>query len=322
MTILLTGAAGFIGFHVGEALLQRGERVVGCDSLDPYYDVGLKRARLASLQRHDRFAFALLDIADRGALAALASAHPDLDRIVHLAAQAGVRHSIAQPRAYTAANVTGQLEVLELARALPALRHLVYASSSSVYGGSAPPFAVDDACDAPQSLYAATKRAGELMTYTYSHLYGVPATALRFFTVYGPWGRPDMAPMLFARAILAGQPIRLFNGGDMRRDFTFVSDVVDGVLAALDRPPQGSPPHAIYNLGNNHPVDLREFLRALERSCGRTATIIEEPMQPGDVRSTSADITRSQHGLGYDPKMSIAEGVPLLVDWFRRYYRL
>ncbi len=239
MTVLVTGAAGFIGYHVAAALLARGDEVIGIDDLNPYYDVGLKRARLARLEAQPGFRFVEGDIADRDAVAALPALAP-IDRIVHLAAQAGVRYSLEQPRAYVRANLVGHPEMLELARALPGLRHFVYASSSSVYGASsALPFALDDACAAPQSLYAATKRADELMSYSYCHLYGIRATGLRFFTVYGPWGRPDMAPMLFARAILEGKPIRLFNGGEMARDFTYIDDVTAGVLAALDRPPAG-----------------------------------------------------------------------------------
>jgi UDP-glucuronate 4-epimerase len=323
MAILVTGAAGFIGFHVAAALLERGEDVVGLDSVNDYYDIDLKRARLAQLEPHSRFRFVKGDISQTAVLDAVAAEHPGLDRIVHLAAQAGVRYSLEQPRAYIQANIVGHLEILELARRLPGLRHLVYASSSSVYGGSRTlPFGLDDPCDTPQSLYAATKRADELMSFTYSHLYGIPATGLRFFTVYGPWGRPDMAPMLFARAILEGKPIRLFNAGEMERDFTYIDDVVAGVLAALDRPPATTPPHRLFNLGNHRTEQLRHFLDVMEQACGRKAEVALAPMQPGDVRSTYADIAEAQRDLGFTPKTSIADGVPRFMDWFRSFYRL
>ncbi len=237
MPVLVTGAAGFIGFHVSTALLQRGERVIGVDNLNDYYDVALKEARLAELRRLPGFAFHRVELAERGALATLLERHPDTDRIVHLAAQAGVRYSLTNPHSYIGANAQGQLEVLEACRSLPRLKHLVFASSSSVYGGNTKlPFSVADRVDTPRSLYAATKKAGELMAYCYAHLYRLPTTGLRFFTVYGPWGRPDMAAWIFTAAILAGQPIRVFNHGDMRRDFTFVDDIVSGVVACLDRP--------------------------------------------------------------------------------------
>jgi UDP-glucuronate 4-epimerase len=323
MAILVTGAAGFIGFHVAAALLERGEDVVGLDSVNDYYDIDLKRARLAQLEPHSRFRFVKGDISQTAVLDAVAAEHPGLDRIVHLAAQAGVRYSLEQPRAYIQANIVGHLEILELARRLPGLRHLVYASSSSVYGGSRTlPFGLDDPCDTPQSLYAATKRADELMSFTYSHLYGIPATGLRFFTVYGPWGRPDMAPMLFARAILEGKPIRLFNAGEMERDFTYIDDVVAGVLAALDRPPATTPPHRLFNLGNHRTEQLRHFLDVMEQACGRKAEVALAPMQPGDVRSTYADIAEAQRDLGFTPKTSIADGVPRFMEWFRSFYRL
>ncbi|WP_131194748.1 SDR family NAD(P)-dependent oxidoreductase [Lichenihabitans psoromatis] len=323
MTILVTGAAGFIGFHVATALLARGETVVGLDSVNDYYDVSLKRARLALLLPNAQFRFVEGDISDKAVLDALIAAHPDLDRIVHLAAQAGVRYSLEEPRAYIKANIVGHLEILELARNMPRLKHLVYASSSSVYGGSRTlPFGLDDRCDEPQSLYAATKRADELMSFTYSHLYSIPATGLRFFTVYGPWGRPDMAPMLFARAVLEGKPIRLFNNGDMERDFTYIDDVVAGVIAALDRPPEGTPPHRVFNLGNHRTEQLRHFVDVIERSCGRKADIVLASMQPGDVQRTYADIATSRRDLGFEPKTSIEQGIPIFVAWFRRFYGL
>ncbi len=252
MTVLVTGVAGFIGFHVAQALLSRGEAVLGLDNLSDYYSVDLKKARLERLSAARGFAFHHLDLAERGALGALIEQHRAIDRVIHLAAQAGVRHSIENPRAYGAANLIGHLEVLEACRNLSGLKHLVFASSSSVYGGNTKlPFSVEDRVDTPQSLYAATKKADELMSYSYAHLYGLPTTGLRFFTVYGPWGRPDMAAWLFTAAILAGAPIKLFNRGLMRRDFTYIDDIVKGVLLCLDTPPQGDLPYKVYNLGNN-----------------------------------------------------------------------
>ena len=325
MTVLVTGVAGFIGFHVATALLARGEHVVGVDNLNDYYDVALKEARLAELEDRPGFDFHYLDLADRRAADAVLARHPDIDRVVHLAAQAGVRHSLVDPHIYVRSNVEGQLVVLEACRRLKHLRHLVYASSSSVYGGSARlPFALDDPVDRPLSLYGATKRAAELMAMTYSHLFALPATGLRFFTVYGPWGRPDMAAYIFTRAILAGLPIRLFNDGAMKRDFTYIDDIVDGVLAALDRPPAGGdgPPHRLYNLGNSRAEPLTRFVAVLERACGRSATIESAPMQPGDVRETYADIAAATRDLGFRPATAIDEGVPRFVAWYRAYHRV
>ncbi|HSR71283.1 MAG TPA: NAD-dependent epimerase/dehydratase family protein [Kiloniellales bacterium] len=326
MTILLTGAAGFIGYHVAEALLGRGEWVVGLDSLTDYYDPALKRVRRARLERHGGFVFHEVDIAERPALESLISAEPGIDRVVHLAAQAGVRYSLENPDAYLRSNVAGQLAVLEACRRLPKLEHLVYASSSSVYGGNHKlPFAVEDRVDRPVSLYAATKRAGELMAHTYAHLFGLPATGLRFFTVYGPWGRPDMAYYSFTRAIFEGTPIRVFNRGDMKRDFTEIDDIVAGVLAALERPPapgdaDDGVPHRLYNLGNHRAEPLLRFIEVLERTCGREAEKILEPMQSGDVRETYADITGAARDLGFAPKTTIEEGLPRFVAWFRDYH--
>ena len=325
MTVLVTGVAGFIGFHVAAALLARGERVVGVDNLNDYYDVTLKEARLAELEDRRGFEFHYLDLADRRPTDAVLARHPDVDRVVHLAAQAGVRHSLVDPHIYVRSNVEGQLVVLEACRRLKRLRHLVYASSSSVYGGSTRlPFALDDPVDRPLSLYGATKRSAELMAMTYSHLFALPATGLRFFTVYGPWGRPDMAAYIFTRAILAGLPIRLFNGGDMKRDFTYIDDIVAGVLAALDRPPAGGdgPPHRLYNLGNSRSEPLARFVAVLERACGRTATVESAPMQPGDVRETYADIAAATRDLGFRPATAIDEGLPRFVAWYRAYHRV
>jgi UDP-glucuronate 4-epimerase len=326
MTVVVTGAAGFIGFHVSTALLKRGERVIGVDNLNDYYDVALKEARLAELRRLPGFTFHRLELAERGALQALLDRHADTDRVVHLAAQAGVRYSLTNPHAYIGSNIQGQLEVLEACRALPRLKHLVFASSSSVYGGNIKlPFSVTDRVDTPHSLYAATKKADELMSYCYSHLYGLPATGLRFFTVYGPWGRPDMAAWIFTDAILAGKPIRVFNHGDMRRDFTFIDDIVAGVVACLDRPPAnsgGEPPYRLYNIGNHRSEELKRFIALLEQALGRKAIVELAPMQPGDVPATYADIAETQADLGFAPTTPIDEGLPRFVAWYRAYHRL
>ena len=327
MTTLVTGAAGFIGYHVARALLERGEAVVGIDNLNAYYDPRLKEDRLAELNGLPGFRFARLDFADAGALEdGLAGAQ--LDRIVHLGAQAGVRYSLQNPSAYATANLVGHLNLLELARARQA-RHFVYASSSSVYGGNARlPFRVEDRVDHPVSLYAATKRADELMSETYAHLYRIPMTGLRFFTVYGPWGRPDMAMWIFTEKILAGEPIELFNHGRMRRDFTYVDDIVAGVLACLDRPPPddgaekaggSTAPHRLYNLGNSRAEELTRLIALIEAACGRKATLELRPLQPGDVPETFADISAIQRDVGFAPTTPIDAGVPRFVDWYRGY---
>jgi UDP-glucuronate 4-epimerase len=321
VTIIVTGAAGFIGFHVAQALLVRGEGVIGVDNLNDYYDVNLKRARLEQLNSQLRFEFVEADISDRDAMFRIADAHPETTGIVHLAAQAGVRYSQVNPFVYIQSNVMGQVVMLEMARRLKQLNHFVYASSSSVYGGNTEmPFSVDQPVNHPISLYAATKRADELISDTYAHLYNIPQTGLRFFTVYGPWGRPDMAPMLFTRAILAGEPIRVFNNGDLSRDFTFIDDIVDGVVRALDRPAQGTPPHVIYNLGNNRPEKLMDFIGAIEAALDRKAEMNFEPMQPGDVPATYADIDATRANLGYEPRTPISEGVPKFAAWYRAHY--
>lgn len=326
MPTLVTGAAGFIGYHVCEALLARGDTVIGLDEVNAYYDVALKEARLARLEGRPGFRFVRASVADADAVTALVHAHPDINGIVHLAAQAGVRYSLENPTAYVTANIMGQVVLFEAARQLPRLRHLVYASSSSVYGANTKlPFAVADRVDQPVSLYAASKRSGELIARTYSHLYGLPATGLRFFTVYGPWGRPDMAPVLFANAICRGAPIKVFNEGRMRRDFTYIDDIVTGVVAALDRPAtvgQDSVPHALYNLGNSRSEQLLDFIAALETALGRAAVLDLQPMQPGDVEATYADIGESRNALGYDPRTPMSEGIPRFAAWFRDYYRL
>jgi UDP-glucuronate 4-epimerase len=323
MKVLLTGAAGFIGFHVANALLARGDEVVGVDNLNAYYEVALKEARLAKLTGQEGFAFERTDISDKDAMFALAAKHPDVTHVVHLAAQAGVRHSLTDPYTYVTSNVMGQVVMLELARKFARIEHFVYASSSSVYGGNTKlPFSVDDETEQPNSLYAATKKADELIGHTYAHLYKVPATGLRFFTVYGPWGRPDMAAFLFTRAILAGEPIRVFNGGEMWRDFTYIDDIVAGVLAAVAHKPAGSPPHAIYNLGNHRSEKLTDFIATLETALGTKAQVRFEPMQPGDVARTYADIEASRRDLGFDPKTPISVGIPRFVSWYRDHYRV
>ena len=322
MTILVTGAAGFIGYHVAEALLRRGERVVGIDNLNDYYDVRLKQARLARLQEKSRFVFEKLDLADRDGMTALAAAYPDVTQIAHLAAQAGVRYSLSNPYSYVSSNVMGHVVVLELARKFARLQNIIYASSSSVYGGNQKtPFAESDPVESPHSLYAATKRADELISYTYAHLYGLPQVGLRFFTVYGPFGRPDMAPMIFARAILAGEPIRVFNHGEMWRDFTYIDDIVAGVLAALEHRPTGKPPHKLYNLGNHKSEKLTDFIAALEKALGRKAEMHFEPMQPGDVQITYADIEEARRHLGFEPQTTMAEGVAKFVKWYLDFYQ-
>jgi UDP-glucuronate 4-epimerase len=325
MSILVTGAAGFIGFHVSRALLARGEQVIGIDSLNHYYDVRLKEARLAELNAIKGFAFVRGDIAEDGALSALAANNPGITRIVHLAAQAGVRYSIQNPGAYIHANVQGHYMVLELARRLEGLDHLVYASSSSVYGGNTKlPFSVEDRVDRPISLYAATKRSAELVSHAYSHLFGIPATGLRFFTVYGPWGRPDMAMFIFTKAMLEDRPIQLFNHGNMRRDFTYIDDIVAGVLACLDKAPdrRQDTPHRIYNLGNHRAEELRRVVSLIERETNRQAQIELAPMQPGDVAETYADIEATTRDVGFVPRTSIDEGVPRFVAWYRAYHGL
>lgn len=332
MRVLVTGAAGFIGAAVSEALARRGDSVLGIDSLNDYYPVTLKRARVARVRETagPAFAFQCVDFADRVALST-ALADEAFDAIVHLGAQPGVRYSLENPHAYVEANVVGHLNVLELARARRP-RHMVYASSSSVYGGNDKvPFAVDDRVDHPFSLYAATKKADELFAETYAHLYRLPLTGLRFFTVYGPWGRPDMMPWIFTSRILAGEPIPVFNNGAMRRDFTYIDDIVAGILACLDRPPAddgqikpggGVAPHAIYNIGNNRPEPLLKVIEIIEQACGRKAVVDMLPMQPGDVPQTYADIDALTCDTGYAPTTPIEAGFPRFVEWYRAYHGL
>jgi UDP-glucuronate 4-epimerase len=318
MAILVTGAAGFIGSNVCQQLLGRGDEVIGIDNLNDYYDPALKKARLARLEGKKGFSFRELDIAEEGVLAR-AFDGKGIVKVVHLAAQAGVRYSIDNPRAYVRSNLSGHVEMLEFCRHQPDFQHLVFASSSSVYGGNTKvPFSEDDKVDTPVSLYAATKKADELMSYTYSHLYGIPQTGLRFFTVYGPWGRPDMAYWLFTKAILEGKPIRVFNQGEMWRDFTYIDDIVEGVVRVLDGAPSGlKPPYRIYNIGNNNPVRLGDFVDVLERLIGLPVQRQYEPMQPGDVERTYADISALERDFGFRPRTSIEDGLAKFVDWYR-----
>jgi UDP-glucuronate 4-epimerase len=331
--ILVTGAAGFIGFHVAERLLADGRSVIGIDNLNDYYDPKLKQARLAELGRHDTFRFHKLDLNDRDGMAALFAEHR-FAHVVHLAAQAGVRHSLTAPHDYIDSNISGFLNVLEGCRHAQT-RHLLYASSSSVYGANTRmPFQVSQNVDHPLSLYGASKKANELMAHAYAHLFGLPVTGLRFFTVYGPWGRPDMAMWLFASAILEGQPIKLFNRGDMRRDFTFVDDVATSVVKLIDQVPQGNAawsgddpdpassraPWRVYNIGNHTPVDLMEVVRLLETALGKKAVAELMPMQPGDVRETCADVEALQRAVGFAPNTPIADGIKKFIDWYRAFH--
>ncbi len=320
MTILLTGCAGFIGFHVAGALLDRGEVVVGVDNLNDYYDVRLKQARLALLTGRDGFTFHKLDISDREGVLALAEARPAVTAIVHLAAQAGVRHSMIDPYAYIQSNVMGHLVILEAARRLQGLRHLVYASSSSVYGTNQTlPFRETDRVDTPVSLYAATKRADELISHAYGHLFGLPQTGLRFFTVYGPWGRPDMAYYSFARAIAAGEPITLYEGGRLKRDFTYVGDIVTGVLGVLDRPPNGSEPRVL-NIGNHAAEEVRTLVCLLEDGLGMRAVVRDAPRPAADVEATFASVDAIGALAGFRPTVGLAEGIARFVAWFKEWH--
>jgi UDP-glucuronate 4-epimerase len=334
-SILVTGSAGFIGFHVARQLLAEGRHVVGLDNLNNYYDPALKQSRLNILRENSRFSFVQLDLADRRSMALLFAEHR-FAVVVHLAAQAGVRYSLENPHAYIDANIEGFINVLEGCRHNDC-RHLLFASSSSVYGSNTKlPFSVQDNVDHPISLYAASKKANELMAHAYSHLYRIPATGLRFFTVYGPWGRPDMAMFLFAKAIVEGTPIKLFNNGKMRRDFTFVDDVSEAVVRLLDRPPQGIPnwsddrrdpatsaaPWKIYNIGNNNPEELMHVVSLLEKEFGRTAIKEMLPMQPGDVPATYADIEDLAHETGFRPATTIEDGIARFAKWYRDYHNL
>lgn len=328
MKVLVTGAAGFIGYHLCQRLLARGDTVVGIDNLNDYYSVQLKKDRLAQLEGNNRFTVHKVDFSDHDTLRR-ALGEEEIPNVVHLGAQAGVRYSLDHPFVYAQANVIGHLSIMELCRHMPNFRHLVYASSSSVYGGNTKlPFSVTDRVDTPVSLYAATKKADELMSQCYSHLYRIPQTGLRFFTVYGPWGRPDMAMWLFTKAILAGEPIRVFNHGDMMRDFTFIDDIISGVVAVLDNPPEeggdnrtgSDAPHRVYNIGNHRAEQLMHMIEVLEDAIGRKAEKIMEPMQDGDVKATYADIDAIQADLGFEPTTPIEVGIPKFVAWYRGYH--
>ncbi|NUT01443.1 MAG: NAD-dependent epimerase/dehydratase family protein [Sphingomonas sp.] len=330
MTVLVTGVAGFIGAATARALLARGDAVIGIDNLNDYYDPRVKQARLDRLAKDfgDRFTFERLDFSDAAALQAF-SRDRDFDRIVHLGAQAGVRYSLENPAAYFQSNLIGHGNMLELARHRRS-SHFVYASSSSVYGSNkALPFRVEDRVDHPLSLYAASKKANELMSESYANIYGLTSTGLRFFTVYGPWGRPDMAMWIFTKALYAGEPLPLFNRGEMHRDFTYIDDIVTGIVACLDKPPAadgsvkaggGTGPHAIYNIGNNRSEDLMRVVELLERATGRKALCSPEPMQPGDVKDTFADISAIERDHGFRPTTTIDDGVPRFVEWYREYH--
>jgi len=333
MRIWVTGSAGFIGYHVAERLLARGEEIIGVDNLNPYYDVALKRARLARLQSHPGYRHYCIDLADRQAMTSLFEQQRP-QRVVNLAAQAGVRYSLQNPYSYIDSNIQGFLNILEGCRH-HSVEHLVYASTSSVYGANtAMPFSVHDNVDHPLSLYAATKKANELMAHTYSHLYGLPSTGLRFFTVYGPWGRPDMALFLFTRAILKDEPIQVFNYGHHRRDFTYIDDIVEGVIRVLDRPAQGVPqwdgnhpdpgtsraPWRIYNIGNQNPVELSRYIEVLEECLSKKAEKQLLPLQPGDVPDTYADVSDLTAATGYQPATPVEVGVARFVEWYRTYY--
>ena len=335
MKILITGAAGFIGFHIAERLLAQGHAVVGLDNLNDYYEVSLKRARLARIESRPNFRFIQLDLADRAAMAEL-FAREKFERVIHLGAQAGVRYSIDHPHSYADANLVGHLNVLEGCRQT-GVGHLLYASSSSVYGlNRKTPFSTSDSVDHPVSLYAATKKANELMSHSYAHLYDLPTTGLRFFTVYGPWGRPDMALFKFTRAILAGKPIDVYNQGDMRRDFTYIDDIAEAVVRLMaviptrnpdwtvetGTPAESSAPYRVYNIGNSQPVQLTEFIHELELALGVSAKMNLLPMQPGDVLETSADTSALAAVIGFKPQTPLADGLARFVGWYRDYYRL
>ncbi|NMG36160.1 SDR family NAD(P)-dependent oxidoreductase [Azoarcus sp. TTM-91] len=334
MKVLVTGAAGFIGMHTSERLLARGDEVVGLDNLNDYYDPRLKESRLARLSPNPAFRFVRMDVADRAGMEQL-FADEKFDRVIHLAAQAGVRYSLQNPHAYIDSNLVGFTNILEGCRHSK-VQHLVYASSSSVYGGNTKmPFSEHDSVDHPVSLYAATKKANELMAHTYSHLYGLPTTGLRFFTVYGPWGRPDMALFLFTKAILEGRPIDVFNHGKMKRDFTYIDDIVEGVIRTLDRiaepdagfnadqpdPGRSNAPYRVFNIGNNNPVELMGFIEAIEQTLGKTAEKNFLPLQDGDVPATYADTDELNAWTGFVPATSVSEGVGRFVRWYREYYR-
>lgn len=321
MSVLITGCAGFIGYHVTKMFLERGERVIGLDNLNDYYDTSLKKARLEQLKTFKNFTFTEDTIADAGLVDRILTFVHDIEGIIHLAAQAGVRHSLSHPLDYVHSNIIGHMNMMELGKRLKNFKHFVYASSSSVYGSNQDlPFSVESKTDTPLSPYGASKKSVELFSHSYSYLYGMPMTGLRFFTVYGPWGRPDMAAYLFTDAIFKGHPIDVYNNGDMRRDFTYVDDIVKGVVAAFYHIPSDVVPHNVYNLGNNKSEKLIDFISCIEDAVGKKAIYNCLPMQPGDVRETYADISSSQKDLGFKPSISIKEGIPKFVEWFKSYH--
>lgn len=334
MNILVTGAAGFIGFHLSKRLLAQNYHVIGIDNLNEYYDVLLKKERLKLLDEHPNFEFYKIDLAEEESLKTLFQNH-SIEIVINLAAQAGVRYSLTNPHSYIHSNLLGYTNILEACRHYH-VKHLIYASSSSVYGANSNiPFSTSDSVDHPVSLYAATKKANELMAHTYSHLYNIPTTGLRFFTVYGPWGRPDMAYYTFTKDIFEGNTIKVFNNGDMRRDFTFIDDIVEGIIQLLDHPPEYNndwdkknpdpsssyAPYKIYNIGNNNPVKLMDFIQILEKHIGKTAKVEFLPMQPGDVKETYADISDLHQDIGFYPRTSIEAGLGQFVNWFKQYYQ-
>jgi UDP-glucuronate 4-epimerase len=330
MNILVTGAAGFIGFHLSKRLLAENYHVIGVDNLNDYYDVRLKDERLKQLENHDKFTFYKVDLADAEGLNKIFERHP-IPIVINLAAQAGVRYSLTHPHSYVHSNLVGFVNILEACRHYQ-VEHLLYASSSSVYGANTKtPFSTQDSVDHPVSIYAATKKANELMAHTYSHLFNIPTTGLRFFTVYGPWGRPDMAYYSFTKDIIEGNPIKVYNNGDMRRDFTYIDDIVEGIVKLLDHPPEPNPnrdldpstshaPYKIYNIGNNSPVRLMDFIQTLENLIGKKAKIEFLPMQPGDVKETYADITDLQKAAGFSPATPLEIGLSQFVDWYKKYH--
>lgn len=325
MTIMVTGVAGFVGMHVADQLLKAGKTVLGIDCLTDYYDVSLKEARLAQLSAHKNFKFVRMDIADTAGMMSFLDADDPIEYVIHLAAQAGVRYSLENPHAYVQSNLVGFTNILEFCRNNKHLKHLLYASSSSVYGGNKElPYAIEQSVDKPVSLYAATKKSNELMAHSYSHLYRIPTTGLRFFTVYGPWGRPDMAYWLFTKNMLEGKPIKIFNNGDMKRDFTYIDDIVDGIMKLVDFIPEDNgtdqPPYKVYNIGNNNPEPLMKLVKTLEAALDVKAELEFLPMQKGDVKETYANIDPLKKDVGFTPSTSLEKGIPVFVDWYKTYF--
>lgn len=324
MTILVTGCAGFIGLHTARVLLEKGQEIIGIDNLNDYYDPKLKEDRLNLLKQYPHFIFEKIDFADQEKVFGLIQKYPNIIGIIHLGAQAGVRHSLTHPHDYVRANITAQISLMEGAKRLKNLKHFVYASSSSVYGANTKlPFSVDDQTDTPLAPYGASKKAVELLSHSYAYLYKLPLTGLRFFTVYGPWGRPDMAAYIFAQHIMNDKPIKIFNHADMKRDFTYIDDIVAGILASYEKPPVDlSIPHRVFNLGNHRSEKLADFIHEIEKSLDKKAIMEFDPMQPGDVKETFADIKESTEIFGFKPKTTIYEGIPKFVKWFKEYHKV